>query len=231
MKRREFFRLAGSAGVLILIQAAGLGKIVQAACGKSNIAFSGLPYGEGALEPFISKRTIGFHYGKHHQGYVAKTNKFIAGTEFEGLSLNDIIKKTQGKEAQSAIFNNAAQVYNHTFYWNSMTPNGGGRPTGKISQKISQAFGDYPKFVEVFSSAAASQFGSGWAWLVKDGDTLKVIKTGNADTPIAHGFVPLLTIDVWEHAYYLDYQNRRDDYIKAYLEHLVNWEFAEKNLG
>ena len=231
MKRREFFRLAGSAGVLILIQAAGLGKIVQAACGKSNIAFSGLPYGEGALEPFISKRTIGFHYGKHHQGYVAKTNKFIASTEFEGLSLNDIIKKTQGKEAQSAIFNNAAQVYNHTFYWNSMTPNGGGRPTGKISQKISQAFGDYPKFVEVFSSAAASQFGSGWAWLVKDGDTLKVIKTGNADTPIAHGFVPLLTIDVWEHAYYLDYQNRRDDYIKAYLEHLVNWEFAEKNLG
>lgn len=231
MKRREFFKLAGSAGVLALFHAAGLGKIVQAACGKSNIAFSGLPYGEGALEPFISKRTIGFHYGKHHQGYVAKTNKFIAGTEFEGLSLNDIIKKTQGKEDQSAIFNNAAQVYNHTFYWNSMTPNGGGRPTGKIAQKITQAFGDYPKFVAAFSSAAASQFGSGWAWLVKDGDTLKVIKTGNADTPIAHGFVPLLTIDVWEHAYYLDYQNRRDDYIKTYLEHLVNWKFAEKNLG
>ncbi len=231
MKRREFFKLAGSAGVLALIHGAGLGKITQAAAGESNIALSGLPYGEEALEPFISARTIGFHYGKHHQGYVAKTNKFIAGTEFEGMSLEDIIKKTQGKEDQSAIFNNAAQVFNHTFYWNSMKPNGGGLPSGEIARKITHAFGDYAKFAEAFSSAAASQFGSGWAWLVKDGDILKVIKTGNADTPIAHGFVPLLTLDVWEHAYYLDYQNRRDDYIKAYLEHLVNWEFAEKNLG
>jgi len=231
MKRREFFKLAGSAGVLALIHGAGLGKIAQAAAGESNIALSGLPYGEGALEPFISARTIGFHYGKHHQGYVAKTNKFIAGTEFEGMSLEDIIKKTQGKEDQRAIFNNAAQVFNHAFYWNSMKPNGGGLPSGEIARKITHAFGDYAKFAEAFSSAAAAQFGSGWAWLVKDGDILKVIKTGNADTPIAHGFVPLLTLDVWEHAYYLDYQNRRDEYIKAYLEHLVNWEFAEKNLG
>jgi len=231
MKRREFFKFTGSAGVLALFHAAGLGKIAQAAASKSNIALSGLPYGEKALEPFISARTFSFHYGKHYQGYIAKTNKFIAGTEFERMSLEDIIKKTQGKEDKSAIFNNAAQVFNHTFYWKSMKPNGGGRPAGKIAQKITQAFGDYSKFSEAFSSAAASQFGSGWAWLVKDGDTLKVIKTGNADTPIAHGLVPLLTIDVWEHAYYLDYQNRRDDYIKAYLAHLVNWEFAEKNMG
>ena len=185
-----------------------------------------LPYAMDALAPHISQETLEYHYGKHHQTYVNNLNKLTEGTDDANASLEDIIMKADG-----GLFNNSAQIWNHTFYWNSMAPGGGGAPSGAVGDAINSAFGSYDDFKAKFAEAATTQFGSGWAWLVKDGDTLKVIKTGNADTPIAHGFVPILTIDVWEHAYYLDYQNRRDDYIKAYLEHLVNWEFAEKNLG
>jgi Fe-Mn family superoxide dismutase len=154
----------------------------------------------------------------------------IAGTEFEKLSLADIIRQTAGKSEHTGLFNNSAQVFNHTFYWSSMKPNGGGEPTGKIGDRIRASFGSYQKFADEFSNAAATQFGSGWAWLVLEGSQLRVIKTANADTPIAREMKPLLTIDVWEHAYYLDYQNRRADYIKAFMGTLVNWDFAEKNL-
>jgi Fe-Mn family superoxide dismutase len=162
---------------------------------------------------------------------VANTLKLIAGTEFEKATLEEIIKKTAGKPDQMALFNNAAQVFNHTFYWSSMKPGGGGEPKGRIAEKIKESFGSYQKFADGFANAAATQFGSGWAWLVQDGGRLQVMKTANADTPTAMSLKPLITIDVWEHAYYLDYQNRRADYIKAFLEKLLNWQFAERNLA
>jgi superoxide dismutase, Fe-Mn family len=190
-----------------------------------------LPYPEDALAPVISSTTIGFHYGKHHSAYVANLNKAIEGTELTGKSLEDIVKTTADDPKRAAIFNNAAQDWNHTFYWSSMRPNGGGQPTGAIVDRIGDAFGDYAKFRQEFVSAAVSQFGSGWAWLVQDQDKkLKVLKTANADTPMARGMNCLLTCDVWEHAYYLDYQNRRPDYVNAWLDKLANWEFASQRL-
>jgi len=189
-----------------------------------------LPYDQNALEPHISANTLSFHYGKHHQAYVTNLNNLVKDTPLATASLEDVIKESAKDTAKAGIFNNAAQVWNHTFYWNSMKPNGGGKPTGKIAQKIEADFGGYDKFVEAFKQAGATQFGSGWAWLVLDGDKLKVTKTGNADLPMVHGQKALLTMDVWEHAYYLDYQNRRPDYITTFLDKLVNWDFAEKNL-
>lgn len=229
MNRRKFLRISASFGAMAALQMVGISCSRKEASG--GISLPALPYNEDALAPHISARTISFHYGKHHQGYVDKLNTLIAGTPFSKLPLTEIIRKTHGQADQAAIFNNAAQVYNHTFYWNSMIPGGGGEPKGAVAEKIDAAFGDYNAFKEAFSDAAASQFGSGWAWLVLDGETLKIVKTSNADTPVAAGVKPLITIDVWEHAYYLDYQNRRKDYIAAYLEDLVNWEFAEKNLA
>ena len=191
-----------------------------------------LPYDQGALEPHISGNTLSFHYGKHHQTYVNNLNNLVKDTPLADKSLEDIIKETAGKADKAGVFNNAAQVWNHTFYWNSMKPNGGGSPSGKLSDAINSAFGSLDKFAEEFSQAAATQFGSGWAWLVSDGGSLKVTKTPNAETPIMSGSAkPLITIDVWEHAYYLDYQNRRPDYIKTWLEKVVNWDFAASNLG
>lgn len=189
-----------------------------------------LPFGRDALSPVISGNTIDFHYGKHHRAYVDNANKLIGGTELENLALEEIIKKTAGDATKAGIFNNVAQVWNHTFYWHSLKPGGGGTPAGPIGEKIKSTWGDYGKFVEEFRTAGVTQFGSGWAWLVLDGDALKIIKTANADTPIAHGLKPLLTIDVWEHAYYLDYQNRRPDYLTAVIEKLLNWDFANENL-
>jgi Fe-Mn family superoxide dismutase len=226
--RREFLMQAGAAAL-----AAGLsGATTEARAWPqaAALALAPLPYDQGALAPVISANTISFHYGKHHQTYVNNVVKMIAGTEFEKMSLLDIIKRTAGKSDQAGLFNNAAQVFNHTFYWNSMKPGGGGEPKGKIGDRIRAAFGSYQKFADEFSNAAATQFGSGWAWLVLDGGQLKVVKTANADTPVARDIKPLVTIDVWEHAYYLDYQNRRADYIKAFMDKLVNWDFAEKNL-
>lgn len=191
-----------------------------------TITLPELPYAQNALEPHITANTLSFHYGKHHNAYVTNLNKLVVGTEFENAGLEDIVKKSSGP-----IFNNAAQVWNHTFYWHSMQPNGGGEPTGKLAAKIKEDFGSFDKFKEEFTAAATTQFGSGWAWLVKDKTgKLKVTKTSNAETPITTGDTPLLTIDVWEHAYYLDFQNRRPDYIATFLNSLANWEFAAGNL-
>ena len=189
-----------------------------------------LPYAESALDPVISARTIGFHYGKHHKGYVENLNKLAAGTEFAELTLEKIIAATAGKVDKTAIFNNAAQAWNHTFYWHSLRPKGGGEPPAVLKQKIEAAFGTLDACKKELATAATTQFGSGWAWLVLDGDKLKVVKTGNADSPLNRGMKPLLTIDVWEHAYYLDYQNRRADYVTAVLDKLINWNFAAENL-
>lgn len=190
-----------------------------------------LPYAENALEPVISATTISFHYGKHHRAYLDNMNKLIVGTELADLSLEQLIRAVAGKPDKVAIFNNAAQTWNHTFYWNSLRPNGGGEPPAALKQVIQAAFGDMEKFKQEFANAAVTQFGSGWAWLVRDGDTLKIVKTGNAETPLVSGMKPLLTIDVWEHAYYLDYQNRRADYVNAVIDTLLNWEFALANWG
>lgn len=185
-----------------------------------------LPYAMDALAPHISKETLEFHYGKHHKAYVDKLNALIPGTEFEKATLEDIVKKAKG-----GMFNQAAQIWNHTFYWHSLSPKGGGEPSGKLADAIKQSFGSFEAFKKEFSDKAAGQFGSGWAWLVRKGDgKLAVVQTGNADTPLTGGDRPLLTCDVWEHAYYIDYRNARPKYIEAWWM-LVNWEFAAKNLG
>ena len=188
-----------------------------------------LPYAENALEPIITAKTMSFHYGKHHKTYVDNLNKLVAGTEFAILTLEKIITSTAGKPERTAIFNNAAQDWNHTFYWNSLSPKGGGEPPAALKQKIEASFGSVDACKKELASVAVSQFGSGWAWLVLDGDMLKVVKTANADIPMTMGLKPLLAIDVWEHAYYLDYQNRRADYVNALLDKLINWEFALQN--
>jgi Fe-Mn family superoxide dismutase len=190
-----------------------------------------LPYEKGALAPYISEQTLEFHHGKHHAGYVANLNKLIEGTELAEATLEEVVKATAGDASKAGIFNNAAQVWNHTFYWHSMKPNGGGMPTGALAAKIDNDFGSFENFKTTFKTAGVGQFGSGWAWLVLDGTTLKVTKTANADLPIVHGQVPLLTMDVWEHAYYLDYQNRRPDYAQTWLDNLVNWDFASDNFA
>jgi Fe-Mn family superoxide dismutase len=190
-----------------------------------------LPYAKDALSPHVSAETLEFHHGKHHQAYVNNLNNLVKDTPLANASLEEVIMASAKDEKQQGIFNNAAQVWNHTFFWHSMKPNGGGKPGGEIAKKIDKDFGGLEAFKEAFKSAATTQFGSGWAWLVLDGGTLKVIKTPNADLPMAHGKTAILTLDVWEHAYYLDYQNRRPDFIAAYLDKLVNWDFAEENLG
>ena len=190
-----------------------------------------LPYAEDALDPYISAKTMGFHYGKHHKGYVEKLNKAVEGKKFAEMKLEQVVAEAAKDPSTSAIFNSAAQAWNHTFYWQSMKAKGGGEPSGKMADKLKSDLGGYEGFKKEFADAANGQFGSGWAWLVVEDGKLKVVKTGNADTPIAKGGKPLLVIDVWEHAYYLDYQNKRADYVTAFLEHLVNWEFAAANLG
>ncbi|HQR12333.1 MAG TPA: superoxide dismutase [Casimicrobiaceae bacterium] len=190
-----------------------------------------LPYAENALDPVISANTLSFHYGKHHKAYVDNLNKLLAGTDMASLSLEQVIAQSEGKSDKAGIFNNAAQVWNHTFYWHSLKPNGGGEPPAKLKQLIDASFGGVDACKKELATAATTQFGSGWAWLVLDAGKLKVAKTGNAETPLTKGVKPLLTIDVWEHAYYLDYQNRRPDYANAVLDKLINWGFAADNLG
>lgn len=189
-----------------------------------------LPYARDALAPVISANTLSFHYGKHHKAYVDNLNKFITGTEYAGLALEKIILRAAGKIDKVAIFNNASQAWNHAFYWSSLIPNGGGQPPETLKKKIEASFGTLDICKKELTDAAISQFGSGWAWLVLDGDKLKVIKTANADSPLTKGMKPLLTIDVWEHSYYLDYQNRRLDYVNAVIDKLINWNFAQDNL-
>lgn len=193
------------------------------------ITLPDLPYPKDALAPYISSQTVDFHYGKHHNAYVANLNKLIAGTPLAGDTLEDIITQTVSDAGKTGVFNNAAQVWNHTFYWQSMAPNGGGRPTGVIAEKINADFDSYENFIEQLKNAGLTQFGSGWAWLVLKNNKLEIMKTSNADTPIAHGIKPLLTVDVWEHAYYLDYQNGRGNYLDAFMNNLVNWEFVNSH--
>ena len=185
-----------------------------------------LPYALDALAPHISQETLEYHYGKHHQTYVTNLNKAIDGTPDADASLEDIIMKADGP-----LFNNSAQTWNHTFYWNSMTPGGGGEPDGEVADKINSAFGSYDDFKTKFAEAATTQFGSGWAWLVDEGGKLAIQKTSNADLPMKHGAKALLTIDVWEHAYYIDFRNARPNYIGTFIDHLINWDFVAKNLG
>ena len=196
-----------------------------------TISLPDLPYSRNDLAPYISENTLNFHYGKHHAAYVDNLNKLIEGTGLTGKSLEDIIVKVANDANNVAIFNNAAQVWNHTFYWKSMVPGGGGTPSGNIADKLQTDFGGYEKFAEQLKKAALAQFGSGWAWLVLNAGKLEVVKTSNADTPIAHGLKPLMTVDVWEHAYYLDYQNRRGDYLNAFFNNLINWDFVNNQLG
>jgi len=185
-----------------------------------------LPFEKNALEPHISAETLEFHYGKHHQAYVTKLNGMIEGTEFADMALEDIIRKASG-----GMFNNAAQVWNHTFYWNSLSPNGGGDPSGKLADALAKTFGSVDAFREQFSTAAAGNFGSGWTWLVQRPDgSLAIVNTSNAATPITGDDKPLLTIDVWEHAYYIDYRNARPKYVEAFWN-LVNWDFAAANMA
>ncbi len=189
------------------------------------IELPSLPYEKNALEPHISARTLEFHYGKHHAGYVKKLNAAIdADSSLQGKSLEDIIGSASG-----GTFNNAAQIWNHTFYWHSMSPSGGGAPTGKVAAAIDASFGSFDAFKAAFAKAAGGQFGSGWAWVVKDGDGLAITTTGNAGTPLTDGQTPVITCDVWEHAYYLDYQNSRPGYVEAWWN-LINWDFFESNL-
>jgi Fe-Mn family superoxide dismutase len=190
-----------------------------------------LPYAENALDPHISARTLEFHHGKHHATYVTNANNMIKDTDLADKSLEDIVRAAAGDAEKAGLFNNAAQVWNHTFFWNSMSPAGGGAPSGDLAGRIDADFGSYDAFCEAFIQAAVTQFGSGWAWLIEENGKLAVTKTANADTPLAHGQKALLTVDVWEHAYYLDWQNRRPDFVKCYLDNLVNWEFAESNLA
>lgn len=190
-----------------------------------------LPYPKNALDPHISERTMDFHYGRHHQAYVTNLNNLVKGSPFEQQSLEEIVKATARDSSKTGIFNNAAQVWNHTFFWNSMKPHGGGAPAGNLAAAITRDCGGLDKLKEVFKATAVGQFGSGWAWLVADKGQLKVVATANAGTPLTDGVTPLVTCDVWEHAYYLDYQNRRPDFVQTYLDHLVNWDFAAQNLA
>lgn len=226
LDRRSF--LVASAGAAVSLAMGGMFRTAEA---SDPYTLPPLPYADNALEPVISAKTIGFHYGKHHRGYMNNLNKLIAGTEYANMPLEKIIRDTAGKPDQAAIFNNAAQYWNHTFYWNSLSPKGGGEPPAALRRKIEDSFGSLADCRREFSGAAASQFGSGWAWLVLDGERIRAVRTSNAHVPLTEGLKPLLTIDVWEHAYYLDYQNRRGDYVKAVIDNLVNWEFALQNLG
>ncbi|NJR55330.1 MAG: superoxide dismutase [Acaryochloris sp. CRU_2_0] len=194
-------------------------------------ALPDLPYDYNALDPHISARTLEFHHDKHHAAYVTKCNEMTQDTPMADMAIAEIIKSAYGDSAKAGLFNNAAQAWNHTFYWNSMKPGGGGLPSGALAAKINTDFGNYDNFKAAFKEAGATQFGSGWAWLVLDNGTLKVTKTPNAENPLVHGQTPLLTMDVWEHAYYLDFQNKRPDYIDTFLSSLVNWDFAAQQLS
>jgi Fe-Mn family superoxide dismutase len=224
LSRRQFL-LAGTA----LAAAPLIGAPVVARAAAPYVLFP-LPYPDNALAPVISAQTIGFHYGKHHQAYLTNLNKMVEGTAMAEMSLEQVIRNAAGVADKAGLFNNAAQVWNHTFYWNGLRPNGGGAPGKELAWRIEKDFGSLDSLRKELFTAASTQFGSGWAWLVEEGGKMKVVKTGNAETPLTRGVKPLFTIDVWEHAYYLDYQNRRADYINAILDKLINWEFVAKNL-
>jgi len=223
--RREFLGAAAAAGVASLA-----GPTVFAQGQAAPLALPDLPYADTALAPYVSQQTLQIHWGKHQRAYVDKANALLKGNELAGLPLDEIVRKA-GARGDKALFNSAAQAWNHAFYWKSLSPKGGGRPAGALKERVDADFGSLEKLKEALAAAATGQFGSGWAWLVLDAGKLKVTSTSNADTPLTAGQRPLLTIDVWEHAYYLDYQNRRADYVTAVLDKLLNWEFAAENLA
>ena len=226
MTRRRLIGTALAAGSLVSV--GGIRRTLAQASGP--FALPPLPYPEDALAPVVSAMTIGFHYGKHHRAYVDNLNKAIAGTDLVGKSLEEIVKATAGDPARVGVFNNAAQDWNHTFYWNSMSPRGGGEPSGDVAAAINRGWSNFQAFKDAFSAAAAGQFGSGWAWLVKDAaGNISIEATSNAGCPLRDGKTPLLTCDVWEHAYYIDYRNARPQYIAAWWN-LVNWQFVAQNL-
>jgi Fe-Mn family superoxide dismutase len=196
-----------------------------------SVPYPDLPYAKDALEPYISARTFEFHYGKHHKAYVDNANKMLEGSDLAGKDLVAIIQAAAKDPGKKGLFNNTAQAWNHAFFWQCMKKGGGGKPTGRIAERIAADFGSYEKFAEAFKNAGVTQFGSGWAWLVEKGGKLEIMQSANADTPVAQGIKPLLVVDVWEHAYYLDYQNRRPDFLQAFLDHLLNWDFVNANLG
>jgi Fe-Mn family superoxide dismutase len=234
LNRREFIIGSAVVGAASLLPTAAMAITSGAAkmpTSRSSLNLPALPYDEGALAPVISARTIGFHYGKHHAGYVATLGKLVADTPMADQSLEEIILATAGQADKAGVFNNAAQIWNHTFYWKSLSPKGGGEPPAALMVKMEESFGSVDACKDALAAAATSQFGSGWAWLAEDQGRLAVMKTSNADTPLTQGLKPLLTIDVWEHAYYLDHQNLRGDYVKAVLDKLINWNFAAANLG
>ena len=224
MSRRRFMHGVG-AGLLV----SAVAPFVRTAR-AAPIVLPPLPYAEDALEPVISSKTLGFHYGKHHRAYVDNLNNLLAGTDLADAPVEKIVLESAGKPDKTAIFNNAAQAWNHSFYWNSMKAGGGGRPPAQLAQLIDASFGSFDNFRKELATITVGQFGSGWGWLVVDAGKLKCVRTPNAETPITGKSKPLLTIDVWEHAYYLDYQNRRADYVNAVIDRLLNWEFAQRNL-
>jgi len=229
ISRRDFILGSASTCAILGTGAFGLLSCSRATSSSEIVALPPLPYKEDALEPYISRTTIGYHYGKHHRAYVDKTNELIKGSSLDGLPLNEIVKLTAGAVDKTAIFNNAAQAWNHDFYWKSMVPKGP-KPGEDIAKRIDASFGGFDNFKIEFLNSAVTLFGSGWTWLVLDGNRLSIQQSFNADNPISHGKTPLLTIDVWEHAYYLDYQNRRKDYLSAIIDNLLNWDFAASNL-
>lgn len=233
MQRRAFLKWSFGAAAMAAFGLTTFGCSRDRDNGNQPFRLPSLPYDLDALEPHLSEETLRIHYGKHHRGYVATTNRLVADTRLVKKTLIEIIRQTYQPKAyrQSRIFNNTAQVYNHTIYWNSMTPEGGGEPDGLMRDWIDKSFGNYAAFRKVFSDKARNQFASGWTWLVLQDGKLQVLNTANAGTPIVQGMEPVLVLDVWEHAYYLDYKNRRDQYIDVFFDHLINWDFAAHNLG
>jgi Fe-Mn family superoxide dismutase len=226
--------LAGASDALAKGKPAGRPPVAPASAtptATGPFALPPLPYADDALAAVISAQTVGFHYGKHHKGYVDNLNKLVAGTPFAAMTLEQVVLATAGKPEHAALFNNAAQIWNHTFYWNSLKPNGGGEPPARLAALLKSNFGGTEEAKKALLTAATGQFGAGWAWLVQSGDKLEVVKTPNAELPLTAGKKPLLTIDVWEHAYYLDFQNKRADYVQAVLDKLINWGWADERLG
>lgn len=234
LDRRTFLMAAAAAGAASMSGLALAADPSPQGAGKARIDLPKLPWEQGALDPVISSRTVGVHYGKHHAGYVDNLNKLLVGTALEGRSLEEIVRETNGKTDKVALFNNAAQTWNHTFYWHSLSPKGGGKPGTDVLGKVNDAFGSFDDFRKAFLAASGGQFASGWVWLVADkaSKRLMLLKSSNADTPIsADVVVPLAVLDVWEHAYYLDYENRRGEYAAAVFDKLLNWRFVEENLA
>lgn len=230
MHRREFLTLSAHAGILTALYLGGITGCRKSESPHATLVAHKPPYPENALEPYISKETVNVHYQKHHLGYVKKTVSLLKKSPYRHLPLDELVRKSHMDPDGKALFNNAAQILNHNLYWQNLRPGGGGEPSGKIAEGIRRSFGGYTQFRKKFIADAGAHFASGWVWLVANGDELKIVSTSDAINPVVFGMTPLLALDVWEHAYYLDYRNMRGRYIEAYFDHLVNWDFANEQL-